>query len=57
VSLERTELRPVLRPSGLCSFVLMVFTSRVLRVLGVPLIMVPDTYREPAYSNALRQVS
>jgi hypothetical protein len=29
VSLERTELCPVLRPSGLCSFVLMVFTSRV----------------------------
>jgi hypothetical protein len=29
VSLERTELCPVLCPSGLCSFVLMVFTSRV----------------------------
>jgi hypothetical protein len=27
--LERTEFCPVLRPSGLCSFVLMVFTSRV----------------------------
>jgi hypothetical protein len=29
VSLERIELCHVLRPSGLCSFVLMVFTSRV----------------------------
>jgi hypothetical protein len=29
VSLERTEFCPVLRPSGLCSFVLMVFTNRV----------------------------
>jgi hypothetical protein len=42
VSLEWTELCHVLRPSGLCSFVLVVFTSRVLGVLGVPLIMVPD---------------
>jgi hypothetical protein len=42
MSLERIELCPVLRPSGLCTFVLMVFTSRVLRFLGVPLIMVPD---------------
>jgi hypothetical protein len=32
----------MLRPSGLCGFVLMVVTSRVLGVLGVPLIMVPD---------------
>jgi hypothetical protein len=32
----------VLRPSGLCGFVLMVVTSRVLGVLGVPLIMVPN---------------
>jgi hypothetical protein len=29
VSLERTKFCPVLRPSGLCSFVLMVFTNRV----------------------------
>jgi hypothetical protein len=29
VSLKRVELCPVSRPSGLCSFVLMVFTSRV----------------------------
>jgi hypothetical protein len=43
MSLEWTDLCPVLRPSGLCSFVLMVFTSRVLGVLGVPLIMVPDS--------------
>jgi hypothetical protein len=43
VPLERTELCPVSRPSGLCSFVLMVFYQPSSRVLGVPLIMVPDS--------------
>jgi hypothetical protein len=52
VSLERTELCPMLRPSGFCNFVLMVFTSRVLRVLGVPLIMVPDS--SPRASKGVR---
>jgi hypothetical protein len=52
VSLKWIELCPVLRPSGLCSFVLMVFTSRVLRVLGVPLIMVPDS--SPRASKGVR---
>jgi hypothetical protein len=44
VSLERTELCPMLRPSGLCSFCADGVYQPSLRVLGVPLIMVPDKW-------------
>jgi hypothetical protein len=47
VSLEWTEPCPESRPLGLCSFVLMGGYQLRLGVLGVPLIMVPDSSPEP----------